>query len=171
MLGRSRSQHEWAGPAVLPSAWAAKDLSACARRSDSLPLRAAFSSTSVLKALSGGHPDMANDDRSLGERVRDARLGRQLGVREFARQLEITPSYLSDIEADRRAPVEALMRTLADSLDLEFDQLMALSGRLGAQAERYIKRTPEAAFLFRRISEKKLSAEELAKLREFIEKS
>ena len=115
--------------------------------------------------------DIANDDRSLGERVRDARLGRQLGVREFARQLEITPSYLSDIEADRRAPAETLMHTLSDALSLEFDQMMALSGRLGAQAERYIKRTPEAAFLFRRISEKKLSPEKLAELREIVEQS
>ncbi len=114
--------------------------------------------------------DIANDDRSLGERVRDARLGRQLGVREFARQLEIPPSYLSDIEADRRAPAEPLMHTLADALDLEFDQMMALSGRLGAQAERYIKRTPDAALLFRRISEKKLSPDELAELREIVDK-
>ena len=115
--------------------------------------------------------DMANDDRSLGERVRDARLDKKLGVREFARQLEITPSYLSDIEADRRAPAEALMKTLAHALDLEFDEMMALSGRLGAQTERYVKRTPAVASLMRLMAEKKPSPERLAELRDIVEKS
>jgi transcriptional regulator with XRE-family HTH domain len=114
--------------------------------------------------------DIANDDRSLGERVRDARLTKQLGLREFARQLKITPSYLSDIEADRRAPAEPLLRSLADDLDLEFEKLVDLAGRLDAQTERYLKRTPGATLLFRRISEKHLPPEQLAQLRKMVEK-
>lgn len=115
--------------------------------------------------------DIANDDRSLGERVHDARLAKHLGLREFARQIDITPSYLSDIEADRRAPAEPLLRVLADSLGLEFEKLVDLAGRLNAQTERYLKRTPGATLLFRRISEKGLPPDKLAELREIVERS
>ncbi|MNC96622.1 hypothetical protein D3C83_140400 [compost metagenome] len=47
---------------------------------------------------------------------------------------------------------------------MPFDELMALAGRVGDQAERYLKREPMVGVLFRRISEKRLDAEEIGKL-------
>jgi transcriptional regulator with XRE-family HTH domain len=110
-----------------------------------------------------------NYSRSLGERIRDARLSKERGLRDLARQLEITPSYLSDIEADRRAPAEPLLREVALLLDLNIDELVDLAGRLDTTTERYLKRTPGATMLFRRISEKDLPPEKLAKIREMVE--
>ena len=101
---------------------------------------------------------------TLGERIRERRVNKDLGLREFARLAKITPSYLSDIENDRRTPAEDVMRTIAKELELRFDELMGLAGRLNDETEEYLRREPTAAVLFRRISERKLKEDELRRL-------
>ena len=91
-------------------------------------------------------------------------------LRPFAEELELAPSYLSDIENDRRVPSEEVMKRIAGKLGLDFDHLMALAGRFGEEAERYIKKNPAAGVLFRRISQGNLREEELKKLLEMTEK-
>ena len=46
-------------------------------------------------------------DKTLGEVIRDARIAKDgMKLRELARLLEVTPSYVSDIENDRRVRVK-----------------------------------------------------------------
>lgn len=78
--------------------------------------------------------------------------------------MQITPSYLSDIETDRRVPSEDVLRSIASLLALDFDDLMARAGRLGDDAERYLRRRPDAGVLFRRISQRNLPADQLKEL-------
>ncbi len=75
---------------------------------------------------------MAN--KTLGDEIRSARLQKGLGLRELARSIDLTPSYLSDI--------------------LDFDRLMGLAGRFGDEAERLLRRTPASGVLFRRLSQR-----------------
>jgi len=112
---------------------------------------------------------MANSDKTMGEVIRDARLAADLSLRDLAKKLEISPSYISDIENDRRVPSEEVMVQLADTLKLNFNDLMARAGRVGEQAERYLKHHPTAGVLFRRISDKRLAEEELQKLLRAVE--
>jgi len=107
---------------------------------------------------------------TLGEVLRGARVKLDLGLRELAKQLGITPSYLSDIEYDRRVPSEDVLSQLAKALDLELDHLMALAGRVGDTAERYLKRHPAAGVLFRRISDRQLPEHDLKKLLQEVDK-
>ena len=107
---------------------------------------------------------------SLGDEIRDARMKAGKRLRPFAEELALAPSYLSDIENDRRVPSEEVMKRIASKLDLDFDHLMALAGRFGEEAERYIKKNPAAGVLFRRISQGNLREEELKKLLEMTEK-
>lgn len=104
------------------------------------------------------------DGRTLGEVLRDARVAADLTLRALAKKLSITPSYISDIENDRRVPSEDVLQKLAAELKLKFDELMARAGRVGDQAERYMKQHPSAGVLFRRISDKRLPEEDLRKL-------
>jgi|SRR5271157_5128505 len=90
--------------------------------------------------------------RSLGETIRAARLATGRSLREVARTLQITPSYFSDIENDRRVPSEDVLQKFADLLHLDFDHLMAIAGRFGEDAERYLRRHPTAGVLFRKIT-------------------
>ena len=75
---------------------------------------------------------MANKsrDKSLGEVIRDARVGTGRSLREFARSMEITPSYQSDIENDRRVPAEDVLKKIAQALGLNFDDLIFRHHRL-----------------------------------------
>lgn len=108
---------------------------------------------------------MANtrDAKSLGELIREARTPKG-SLRDFAKKLDITPSYLSDIENDRRVPAEEVLRRIADVLELDFDELMARGGRFGEDADRYMRRHPTAGVLFRQLSESNLADDDLAKL-------
>ncbi|MGK3962059.1 helix-turn-helix domain-containing protein [Sorangium sp. So ce118] len=113
---------------------------------------------------------MANGTgRTLGEVLREARVQADLSLRDLAKKLSITPSYISDIENDRRVPSEEVLRGLANTFNLDFDHLMALAGRVGDQAERYLKHHPTAGVLFRRISDKRLPEEDLQKLVKTVE--
>jgi transcriptional regulator with XRE-family HTH domain len=85
-------------------------------------------------------------------------------LRDFAKKLDITPSYLSDIENDRRIPAEEVLRRIADLLELNFDELMAKAGRFGEDADRYMRKHPTVGVLFRKLSESKAPDDDLAKL-------
>ena len=98
---------------------------------------------------------MANtgSTNTLGTLIRDTRVAGGRSLREFAKLLGITPSYQSDIENDRRVPAEEVLKRTADLLGLEFEDLMALAGRIGEDAERYLRRQPAAGALFRKLTE------------------
>jgi transcriptional regulator with XRE-family HTH domain len=109
---------------------------------------------------------MANNisNQSLGDLIREARVAKGFGLRELARKIGKTPSYLSDIENDRRVPAEDVLQDIARMLDMDFDELMARAGRFGEEAVRYMMKTPAAGMLFRKISEHKLPEEQLQEL-------
>jgi transcriptional regulator with XRE-family HTH domain len=100
------------------------------------------------------------DRQTLGDVIREARVT-HMSLRELARRLGVTPSYVSDIENNRRVPSEDVLRRIADELMLGFGDLVARAGRIGIDAERYLRETPAATTLFRRITEEKLTDEEL----------
>ena len=112
---------------------------------------------------------MSDQGETLGDILREARVRKEMSLRAFAAKVGKTPSYLSDIENDRRIPAEDLLRQMAGMLDLDFDALMARAGRVGKQAERYLRQQPAAGRLFRRISEANLDQERLQRLLEQVE--
>lgn len=93
-----------------------------------------------------------------------------LSLRELARRVERAPSYLNDIEHDRRVPSEAVLMQLASELDLDADLLLAAAGRVGEGAERYMQSNPTAGLLFRRVSGADLGEHDLKQLLEQAEK-
>ena len=101
---------------------------------------------------------------SLGDLINSSRVNKLLGLRALARTLDIAPSYLSDIENDRRVPSEEVLRRISEVLDLDFDMLMREAGRLGKAAEQYIQDNELAGRLFRRIADSQLGREELENL-------
>lgn len=113
---------------------------------------------------------MATEAKTLGDRIREARIRQGKSLRQVAKDLGITPSYLSDIENDRRVPAEATLLKIAELLELDFSDLMSLAGRFGEEAERYVRKQPMAVRLFRRIAQANLSEEQLKQLLEEIEK-
>jgi transcriptional regulator with XRE-family HTH domain len=109
---------------------------------------------------------MANTEeaRTLGEVIRDARVEAGRSLRDLARALGITPSYQSDIENDRRVPSEEVLQKTAEELKLNYEALMALGGRFGEDAQRYLRKHPTAGTLFRKLTDENASEEELKAL-------
>jgi ribosome-binding protein aMBF1 (putative translation factor) len=50
------------------------------------------------------------NNHTLGDIVREARLAKEQSLRQVSKLLEITPSYMSDIENDRRVPSEEVLQ-------------------------------------------------------------
>lgn len=109
---------------------------------------------------------MAERPSTLGETIRDARVKKGLSLRHLAGQLGIASSYLSDIEFNRRVPSEPVLRSICGVLELDVDKMLSLAGRLGEQADRYLRRNPSAAALFRRVSGADLGEAEIRVLHE-----
>ncbi len=91
-------------------------------------------------------------------------------LRALARQLKVAPSYMNDIENDRRVPSEAVLRRIASELDLDADLLLAGAGRVGEGAREYIRANPTAGVLFRRMSDAGLDEQDVKKLLQQAEK-
>src|SRR5687767_13637191 len=72
---------------------------------------------------------MRTQQRVFGSIIRRKRLSLNLGLRELARQLEISPSYLSEIENDTKTPGTLVLRQLAVALQTS---VAALSGGVSA---------------------------------------
>jgi transcriptional regulator with XRE-family HTH domain len=114
---------------------------------------------------------MAQDNRTIGDVIHDARAKLKLSLRDVTKKLDITPSYLSDIENNRRVPSEEVLRKLADLLRLDYDDLMARAGRFGNDAVRYMMRTPAVGVLFRRLAEGQASGETVEKILKYADRA
>ena len=93
-----------------------------------------------------------------------------MGLRELARIIDKAPSYVSDIEYDRRVPSEAVLRSLCNALALDFDRMLSAAGRLGDNADRYVRKEPAAGMLLRRAQESGLDDADLRKLIDQVDK-
>jgi transcriptional regulator with XRE-family HTH domain len=105
--------------------------------------------------------------KTPGSIIRAARENRGT-LRALARQLNISAAYLSDIELDRRVPSEGTLCRIASVLDLDFGELMALSGRLGWYTEHYLRTHPAAITLLRAIAAENLDERQLTSLLTFV---
>lgn len=85
-------------------------------------------------------------------------------LRELARRIKKSPSYLNDIEYNRRIPSESVVREISEVLDLDVDEMLAAAGRVGDEAEEYLREEPKAGVLFRKMSRARLGEEDLEKM-------
>lgn len=101
---------------------------------------------------------------SLGDQIREARVSADLTLRELARRLDRAPSYINDIEHNRRIPSEEVINDIAAALQLDADRLLSSAGRVGSEAVSYMQSNPTAGVLFRKVSGANLSEKDLESL-------
>lgn len=103
---------------------------------------------------------------TFGDRIKRKRAENDLGLRATAREVGISPTYLSRLESNQETspPSEEKIRALANVLQDNFDELMQLAGRVSAEVTEFIKADRNMPAFLRRAREKKLTAEELMKL-------
>lgn len=105
-------------------------------------------------------------NETFGDRIKRKRSKLDLGLRATARQVGISPTYLSRLENNQETspPSEEKIRALADVLRDDFDELMQLAGRISAEVTEFIKADRNMPAFLRRAKEKNFTAEEMMKL-------
>jgi transcriptional regulator with XRE-family HTH domain len=100
----------------------------------------------------------------FGEFVRRERAAKEIGLREMARKIGVSPTYLSKVERDEfPPPAEDKVKAIAEIIGCDVDQLLARAGKVASDLSDIIKRRPvELAELLR--TTKGLTAEDIVRL-------
>jgi transcriptional regulator with XRE-family HTH domain len=102
--------------------------------------------------------------KKFGALVRQEREAEEIGLREMAKMIGVSPTYLSKVERDEfPPPAEDRVKQIAKVIGYDADELLALAGRVASDISDIIKRQPvELAALLR--TTKGLKAEDIARL-------
>ena len=88
-----------------------------------------------------------------------------LSLREFAKRLNCSAAFISDIELGRRYPSEKVLGDIARVLDVKLEELKAMDVRAPIEdIKRLTQNDPRFALAFRTMIDKKVSADELLNL-------
>lgn len=87
---------------------------------------------------------------TLGQRIKQRRLGNGLTQRELAEAAGITVPYMSKIEADRETPTDEKLERIAEELGLNVDELILAAGRLPGDVVERLTADPVKALEFLR---------------------
>ena len=107
---------------------------------------------------------MVSEKEKFGAFVRREREGKGIGLREMAKMIQVSPTYLSMVERDVFAPpAEDKVRAIAQVLGCNVDELLGRADRVSSDLSEIIKRHPvELAALLR--TTKDLTSEDIARL-------
>ena len=99
----------------------------------------------------------------FGEFVRREREAKELGLREMAKMIGVSPTYLSKVERDEfPPPAEGKVRKIAGIIGHDADELLALAGRVASELTDIIRERPGEMADFLRAA-KGLTAEDMAR--------
>jgi transcriptional regulator with XRE-family HTH domain len=100
----------------------------------------------------------------FGAFIRGEREAREIGLREMAKMIGVSPTYLSKVERDEfPPPAEGKVKAIAKIIQCDSDDLLARAGRVSTDISDIIKRHPiELAALLR--TTKGLTADDITRL-------
>jgi transcriptional regulator with XRE-family HTH domain len=109
--------------------------------------------------------------KSFGALVRRQREAKEIGLREMAKMIGVSPTYLSKIERDQfPPPAEDKVRKIATIIGCDADELLARADRVSSDLSEIIKRRPvQVAALLR--TTKGLTADDMARLARLMQKA
>jgi transcriptional regulator with XRE-family HTH domain len=100
----------------------------------------------------------------FGAFIRQRREGKEIGLREMAKMIAVSPTYLSKVERDEfPPPAENKVRAIAKIIGCDVDDLLARAGKVSSDISEIIKRHPvELTALLR--TTKGLTSDDIARL-------
>ena len=107
----------------------------------------------------------------FGAFIRREREGKEIGLREMAKMIGVSPTYMSKVERDEfPPPAEDRVRAIAKIIECDADDLLARAGRVSSDITDIIKRRPvELAALLR--TTKGMTADDIARLAKQVQKA
>ena len=88
----------------------------------------------------------------FGTLIRTTRINLNIGLREFAKIIGISATYISKMEVgDYAPPSEERIKKMAETLKLDKDELLAMAGKISSDLQEIIASQPKlyASFLRR----------------------
>ena len=83
---------------------------------------------------------------NFGALVRREREAKEIGLREMAKMIGVSPTYLSKVERDEFSPpAEDKVKKIAKIIDCDADDLLARAGRVSSDLSDIIKQHPRRA--------------------------
>jgi transcriptional regulator with XRE-family HTH domain len=114
---------------------------------------------------------MAKVNETFGERVRRKRMEKQITLRKFAEMIEVSPTYVSQIERDEfDPPPENRIKAMAEILGENMDELLALAKRVPSDLPAILQKHPKEVATFLRTA-KGFSREDWERLTKDINKN
>jgi transcriptional regulator with XRE-family HTH domain len=102
--------------------------------------------------------------QTFGERLRDARIAKGYSLRKFAKEADVSPTYLSQVEQNKVAPPTAdRVKRIAELLGESVDEWMAYADRLDEELPDIIHSDPAVPDLLRAVQG--MTPEQLKKVR------
>lgn len=104
---------------------------------------------------------------TLGDKIKELRMAKGLSLRSLAGKVQKSPPFVSDIELGRRYPSDEVLQSIAQVLEVSFDELKTLDTRSSLDdLKRLAQRDPEWGLAFRAVANKaeSLSPKDFLKL-------
>ncbi|MBF0154238.1 MAG: helix-turn-helix domain-containing protein [Magnetococcales bacterium] len=103
--------------------------------------------------------------KNFGDIIRELRLAQDLGLRETAGKIGISPAYLSRIERGKeRPPRPDVIKALAKILAADPDVLFRLSSSTDPEVTDYLHDQPDVVHLVRYLKHNDFTQEEMVRL-------
>jgi transcriptional regulator with XRE-family HTH domain len=114
---------------------------------------------------------MVSGREKFGAFIRRERETKEIGLREMAKMIGVSPTYLSKVERDEfPPPAEDKVKAIAKIIGCDTDDLLARAGRVSTDISDIIKRHPvELAALLR--TTKGLTSDDIARLAQLAQKA
>jgi len=114
--------------------------------------------------------------KSFGLLIRETRIKQGVGQRELAVKVGVAPSYLNDIEKEKRsAPKSIVIKKIAKLLKININTLNDLAGiskgNIAPDIREYIESNPKLASLIRTIKENNLNEDQIEKIENSLNKN
>ncbi len=107
---------------------------------------------------------------ALGEQVRQWRNEKRIGLREFARRVGLSPTFVSKFERGEFAPPgEEKLRVIARLLERDVDEILALANKVSSDLPEIIRQNPREMADFLRAA-KDLEPEQIIELTDQVKK-
>ena len=86
---------------------------------------------------------MVSGREKFGAFIRREREAKEFGLREMAKMIGVSPTYLSKVERDEfPPPAEDKVKAIAKIIECDIDDLLARAGRVSTDISDIIKRHP-----------------------------
>ena len=86
----------------------------------------------------------------MGQRIRSERLSRSMTQRDLAEKVSVGAPHISKIEAGRESPSDDLLRSIAEALDCDFEELLLAARRMPPDMMETFALDPRGALRFLR---------------------